>query len=450
MGAAPDDVEGTEGLDPVETTTLRVANLAIEVAEGPDAGRVTRLARAEIRVGRGNECDLVLRDGTVSLHHVTLLVRGHSVRVIDAGSRNGTMLDGCRVVDAFAREGSLIVVGRSTLRIQILDEEVALPLSPRTRFGSLFGRSVAMRRVFTVLERFAGSTATLLVEGETGTGKELVAEAIHETSPRASGPFIIFDCSALSPSLVESELFGHLRGAFTGAVTERLGAFEAADGGTLFLDEIGELPLDLQPKLLRALERHEVRRIGQNEARRVDVRVVAATNRSLAAEVDAGRFREDLSYRLAVLRVSLPPLRERPEDIPLLIEKMCRELGCAPSDFPQDLQQSFAVRAWPGNVRELRNAITRALSLRPPGGVAAPMAASTATSAVELTRPLKVGREEVADAYERDYLIEAFRRTGGNVTRTAELAGVSRKFVQRALVKYPDLRGAVDENDDGS
>jgi transcriptional regulator with GAF, ATPase, and Fis domain len=279
--------------------------------------------------------------------------------------------------------------------------------------------------------------------GETGTGKELVAEALHDESPRAGGPFVVFDCSAVTPNLIETELFGHVKGAFTGAVGDRVGAFEEADGGTLFLDEIGELPLDLQPKLLRALERREVKRVGSNKPKKVDVRIVAATNRALAEEVNRGRFREDLYYRLAVVEVRLPPLRERGEDVPILIDHFARELGrgAAPA-FSERVVEGFLERTWPGNVRELRNAVARALSLAGPGAPAPAVVPETALAAgpevasafaIDLKVPLKISVERLIDAYERAYLTEALRETGGNVSRAAELAGVNRKFIQRAF-----------------
>jgi transcriptional regulator with GAF, ATPase, and Fis domain len=312
----------------------------------------------------------------------------------------------------------------------------------------MLGRSVAMRRVFAVLERISPTDTTVLIDGETGTGKELVAEAIHEESQRSGGPFVVFDCSAVSATLIESELFGHVRGSFTGAVGDRPGAFEAADGGTLFLDEIGELPLDLQPKLLRALERREVRRVGSNVARRVDVRIVAATNRNLAREVERGKFREDLYYRLAVIPVSLPPLRERLDDISLLVrhfEEQLRARSGSPSPLPDEIVAGLAARSWPGNVRELRNAVARALSLGSAGAAGGPAApqAAVGEGPVDLNEPLLAGRERVADVYERTYIEAALKQTGGNVSRAAELAQVNRKFIQRAMKRF-GLRGDID------
>jgi transcriptional regulator with GAF, ATPase, and Fis domain len=290
-----------------------------------------------------------------------------------------------------------------------------------------------MRQLFTLLERIAPTEDTVLVEGETGTGKELVAEAIHEQSQRAAGPFIVFDCSAVSEGVLESELFGHLRGAFTGAVADRLGAFEAADGGTLFLDEIGELPIQLQPKLLRAIERGEIRPVGDTNPRRIDVRIVAATNRNLADEVSRGRFREDLFYRIAVVSLRLPPLRERLDDVPLLVDHFVEQLrrGRRDAQVPESAQRAFRAHAWPGNVRELRNAVARSLSL---GHYAEVQPA--AVGEVDLSVPLKVARDRVAEAHERAYLREALRRAGGNVTHAAEIAGVSRRFIQRAMKRY--------------
>ncbi len=432
-----------------ERATLRSRKLHIEIADGPDRGRVVELPGPSIEVGSARTGDLVLADPTVSRHHVTIAIERDGVRVIDAGSRNGTTVDGVRVRDAWARADSLIVLGGTTLRLRLLEGEIDLPLSTRARFGGLLGNSVAMRRVFAMLERIAVTDSTVLVEAETGTGKELVAEALHEEGPRASGPFVVFDCSAVSASLIESELFGHVRGAFTGAVADRAGAFEAADGGTLFLDEIGELPLDLQPKLLRALERLEVRRVGESTARRVDVRIVAATHRSLATEVDAGKFREDLYYRLAVVRVGLPPLRERVEDIPLLVEHFARETarrGQTPVYLPESVVRGFAAQAWPGNVRELRNAVVRAAALGVPEATPAPTPASSTSATIDLSIPLKVARDRVTEAFEVAYLTEALKATGGNVSRAAELAGVNRKFIQRAM-KGHDLRATGDGED---
>ncbi|MGK3998609.1 sigma 54-interacting transcriptional regulator [Sorangium sp. So ce1024] len=449
---------------------LASRKIRVEVVDGPDRGLVAELPGPEARVGLGRECDLVLKDPTVSRLHLVVRVEDERIRVIDAGSLNGTAVDGVEVRDAYARPDAAISIGGTTMRLRMLSDVVELPLSQRERFGGMLGRSVAMRRLFAVLERVAATDATVLVEGETGTGKELVAEAIHEESPRQGGAFVVFDCSAVSASLIESELFGHVRGAFTGAFADRPGAFEAADGGTLFLDEIGELPLDLQPKLLRALERREVRRVGSNVPRRVDVRIVAATNRNLAREVERGKFREDLYYRLAVIQVALPPLRERQGDIPHLVRHFEQELrprSGSPPPLSEEVVAGLASRSWPGNVRELRNAVARALSLGAAGGAGGRPAAATALGAtpgptlastsdsgapgepaVDLNEPLLVGRERVAEAYEKAYLDAALRQTGGNVSRAAELARVNRKFIQRAMKRY-GLRGDAEGSGEG-
>ncbi|MFO0756841.1 MAG: sigma 54-interacting transcriptional regulator [Byssovorax sp.] len=417
--------------------------LRFQVVSGPDQGKVADLPGVQSTIGTGKECDLVLTDPTVSRVHLTARIEGESIRIIDAGSRNGTRIDDLSIRDAYARPDSTVRIGDTSLRLQMTGDVIELPLSTRDRFGALIGKSDAIRRVFALLERIAPGEATVLIEGETGTGKELVAEAIHDESARGAGPFIVFDCSAVSATLIESELFGHLRGAFTGAISDRAGAFEAAHGGTLFLDEVGELPLDLQPKLLRVLERREVRRLGANVARKVDVRVVAATNRSLAREVEGGRFREDLYYRLAVIPVSLPPLRERQGDIPLLVRHFEAELGGARGARLGDEQVSaLAARTWPGNVRELRNAVARAVSLGSVGAAGGPAAppSSPAAPAIDLDEPLLSGRERVAEAYEKAYVELALQRTGGNVSRAAELCKVNRKHIQRAIRRF-GLRG---------
>jgi len=423
---------------------LSTRKIRVEVTDGPDRGAVADLPGPEARVGSGRENGLVLSDRRVSRVHLTLRVEKDAIRVIDEGSKNGTFLDGVRVQDAFARPDSTLRVGESALRLGMLDDVLHLPLSLHERIGNLIGRSVPMRRVFSLIEQVARSDARLLVEGETGTGKELVAEAVHQMSRRAAGPFVVVDCSAVSATLIESELFGHVRGAFTGAVSDRAGAFEAADRGTVFLDEVGELPLNLQPNLLRVLERGEVRRLGSNVTQRIDVRVVAATNRTLAREVDRGRFREDLYYRLAVISVHLPPLREHPEDIPLLVQHFEALLADRHpgAKLPDALVEAFAARSWPGNVRELRNAVERALSL---GSLFSPASASEESRssppppvglAIDLEEPLLAGLARVKEAYEKAYIEAMLKKVGGNITQAARLSQVDRKTIQRAVGFY--------------
>jgi DNA-binding NtrC family response regulator len=429
----------TDALPVTEASRLRVRRIRLEIAGGPDAGQKLDLDGPEVIVGGGDECDVVLRDRAVSRRHLQLRVEGRGLRVTDLASRNGTTIDGLAILDAVARPDSEIRIGQTTLHLRLLDDQVELPLSRREEFGALIGRSIPMRRLFTLLERIAPTDTTVLIHGETGTGKELIAEALHDQAPRASGPFVVFDCSAVTASLMESELFGHVRGAFTGAVSDRAGALEAADGGTLFLDEIGELPLELQPKLLRALERREVRRVGSHERRQVDVRIVAATHRDLAAEVERGRFREDLYYRLAVVRVAVPPLREHADDIPLLVQSFVRQLSRDPgAGLPEATVRRFQQQRWPGNVRELRNAVARALTIGVPGsGAAGPSGQADGggggQAAIDLTVPFKEARQRVIDSFERDYLAAALADSGGSITRAAEQVGVNRKLIYRTL-----------------
>ena len=406
---------------------LRSHKLGIEVIEGPDKGSSREFAGPDVRVGRSPHCDLVLNDGTVSRHHLTLSVQQNGLKVSDSGSRNSVILDGVRVRDAWARPESVIQIGNSAIRIKLLAEFAEIELPSRTRFGEIIGESVPMRRLFGVLEKLAQVSTTVLIEGETGTGKELVAEALHDEGPRAQQPLVVFDCSAISPALIESELAGHKRGSFTGATSDRMGAFESANGGTLFIDEVGELPLDLQPKLLRMLEQREVRPIGSDKVRRADVRIIAATNRSLQAEVDGGRFREDLYYRLAVARVQIPPLRERLDDIPLLLEYFYRQLA-TPNTPPLDreLVRTLQTRSWPGNVRQLRNAIETLLSGAEPAVDEHP---PQAAGQIDLSVPFKVAQER----FEQAYVEAAMKASIGNVSKAAELAGINRRFIQRVL-----------------
>jgi len=313
----------------------------------------------------------------------------------------------------------------------------------------LLGHSVAMRQLFGILERVAPSEATILIQGETGTGKEVTAEAIHSYSSRAEGSFIAIDCGAIAANLVESELFGHVKGAFTGAMTDRRGVFEEADGGTLFLDEIGELPLDLQPKLLRALETRTIRRVGSTQSNPIDVRVVAATNRDLAEEVNRGTFREDLYFRLAVVQVSLPPLRSRREDIPTIVKHFINRF--APNSPPPSpaLLQSLSAQPWPGNVRELRNAVERALALAAPSTEVAtdetPQTTPQEAMAPLFALPIKEAIEKWTSDFERQYLENALRHSGGSVSEAARQCGVNRRYVQR-MMKRLGMKAGPDDS----
>src|SRR5690606_11410703 len=328
-------------------------------------GRSHRSAGTTCTIGSAALCDLAIDDPTVSRFHCEILIGDDGARLRDTGSLNGTILDGVQIVEAYLRGGSVLRIGRTSIRFDFGVERHPLQLSEARRFGVLTGESVAMRRIFSMLERAAASEATVLIEGETGTGKTAAARSIHLESARRDGPFVVLDCGAVPAALIEDELFGHEKGAFTGADTRRAGVFEEASGGTLFLDEIGELPPELQPKLLGVLESRQVRRIGAPRATPVDVRLIAATNRDLRQEANIGAFRPDLYYRLAVVRIEMPPLRSRPEDIPSIAAKLLRDLGgddAAVARFARpELADSLRRAAWRGNVRELKNYLERCL-----------------------------------------------------------------------------------------
>ncbi|HVY44585.1 MAG TPA: sigma 54-interacting transcriptional regulator [Minicystis sp.] len=432
---------------------LRIAAVDVVVVEGPDRGLSARLAPVVV-VGTGPGAQLRLRDPAVSRLQCEIAVAGGRITLRDHGSTNGTFVEGYRVRDVDLTPGAVVRVGSTVLRLEGRDEPETVSLSTRTSFGSLVGGSVEMRRIYAVLERIAPTDATVLVEGETGTGKELVARSIHEASRRAQMPFVTVDCGALPENLIESELFGHVRGAFTGAVGDRTGAFEEAHGGTLFLDEIGELPLALQPKLLRALESRTVRRIGSNKARPVDLRVIAATNRNLVRAVNEGIFREDLYYRLAVIEVRLPPLRARREDLPLLAAHLIERFTGTASPAPPAMLDALFARSWPGNVRELKNFVERSISLGWPPAAGAPTedarrAASILPSATDALVPVHLPMKEAKlawmDAFESVYVRALLEKTGGNVTRAAALAGISRRFFQVMLARTRGNAGAGDE-----
>jgi two-component system, NtrC family, response regulator GlrR len=369
------------------------------------------------------------------------------MRVRDVESTNGIVLGGIRIKDAFVTGDFQIALGETWLAVQWLGETVDREQVQTDRFGDVLGRAPRMRELFADLERIAPSEVSLLIEGETGTGKDLIAESVHAQSQRAGGPFAVFDCGAVAPTLVESELFGHERGAFTGAHATHTGLFEQAHGGTLFIDEIGEFPLDLQPKLLRALEKREIRRIGARQTLAVDVRIIAATNRNLRAEIQQGRFRQDLYFRLATTHVAVPPLRDRMEDLELLVEYFLT-LEIPPrrlSDVPAHVWEMFKNHRWPGNVRELRNAVQR-LTVTPDRplhhdhveSASSPNATAPAQSWLRdgSVVPLRVARREAGDDFERAYLEFVLERSGGNVTRGAALAEVSRQMMQKLMRKH--------------
>jgi transcriptional regulator with GAF, ATPase, and Fis domain len=365
-------------------------------------------------------------------------VKPASILVRDAGSTNGTSCEGVRIHDGEVPAGAVLRIGSSSIRIEVGDEPAFVEVSPNERFGELVGASFEMRRVYAMLERIAAGDATVLVQGETGTGKDVVARSVHAESKRRDRPFVPLDCGAVPENLFESELFGHVRGAFSGATNDRKGVIEEADGGTLFLDEIGELPLGMQAKLLRAIETRSVRRVGANTARPVDVRIIAATNRPLARAVNEGTFREDLYYRLAVVEVVLPPLRSRREDIPMLAAHFHLALG-GQGELPQAFLAMVAQRSFPGNVRELKNYVERAMllgTIAPSAKRAQPVVATKdLADMAPLHLPLKEARQAWTESFEHVYVRAVLERAKGNVTHAAELAGVSRRFMQRLAAR---------------
>jgi DNA-binding NtrC family response regulator len=401
---------------------------------------VVELGLRPVVVGSSPECELVVEDPYVSRRHCQLSLTARGVVVRDLGSRNGTWLGQARVVEAVVGPGVAMSLGHLALTVETKEEVVRVPLAMGTRFGEAVGGSVAMRALFALLQRAARTDEPVLLLGESGTGKELLARAIHQASARSGGPFVVFDCGAVAPSLIESELFGYEKGAFSGASTSRVGLLESAGGGTLFLDELGELPLELQPRLLRALESREVRPVGSNQVRRLDLRVVAATHRDLKSRVAAGEFREDLYYRLAVVEARVPPLRERREDIPLLVEQLLaqRTPPCTLADLPSHALEMMAAHTWPGNVRELRNTLSRLL-LFPGGGELMP-AAAPAPGAGEVGKlgalPFHEARESVVAEFERRYVTEQLRAHGGNVSAAARAMGVSRQFLHKLITQH--------------
>jgi transcriptional regulator with GAF, ATPase, and Fis domain len=411
-----------------------VLGALVRVLDVPAKPSEVRLATGSVTIGSGDGNHVVVPDRTVSRRHAELTLTNEGVVVRDLGSRNGTFYLGQRVGEMVLGLGARVQLGAVTLAIDPDAESLFDGLAfAGDEYRGVLGRSPRMRRLFALLQRLEASTATVLIEGESGVGKEGVARAIHEGSPVARGPFVALNCAAIPQTLVSSELFGHKRGAFTGAIDNRKGAFELADGGTLFLDEIGELPLDVQPTLLRALELGEIRPVG-DAARSVKVRVVAATNRDLASEVGAGRFRQDLFYRLAVVRLQIPPLRARREDIELLARHFAGD-----ASLPDPLVRELESRAWPGNARELRNAIQHwaALGHLPESTSAPPPDLESMIRAmIDPTLPYAEQKEAFLEQFGRAYIVTLLRYTDGNQAAAARIGKLDRTHLGRMMAKY--------------
>ena len=482
--------------------TERQCQLA--VLSGPEQGRVVEVARTPFVVGKGDECDLVLTDPTVSRVHFTIEQAQGAFVIRDPGSTNGTWIDALRIREAWLRPGTVVRAGQQELRFESVFKTIDVAPATADRFGALVGRSVRMRQIFTLLERLAKTESTVVIFGETGTGKSAVAQAIHDASPRKAGPFVTVDCGAIAENLIESELFGHEKGAFTGADRARQGALERAQGGTLFIDELVDLRLDLQPRLLRVLEEREVRRVGSNTPIKLDVRIIAASRFDLWREVQEKRFREDLYFRLAVFSLPLPALRERREDIPLLAAAFARAHARAHPDpsttaavdrllarFTPTTLERLMNHPFPGNVREMRNAIERALTLdadplemltstlassaapspsSPPLAFAMPPSTpppsspraapherantrahepldddARVTLCADCSLPFKEAKERLLEDFEAAYFRRLLASSDGNASALARQAGIDRKHLYTLAKKHNlDWKGRGD------
>jgi len=437
----PDDHTGEASTRAMSARGDTAGVVAIVLSGG--AKGTSRPLRETLRIGKAPDNDLVLPDDTVSRHHCELVRGKGGIQVKDLGSTNGTRVQGARITEAVVSPGAVLKVGEVEIVIRAAVRNVEVLPSDQTRFGDALGASLGMRTIFGVLERIAPTDATVLFEGETGTGKDVLARATWKASARAQKPFVVVDCGAVSYSLIESEIFGHERGAFTGAVAARQGAFELAEGGTVFLDEIGELPLDVQPKLLRVLETREYRRVGGNRLLRADVRVIAATKRNLQREVEGGKFREDLYFRLAVVPLTVPPLRGRREDIPLLVDAILKAVPGGMT-VSQETMESLASHDWPGNVRELRNVLDRAVYMGRAIGesqlhlVSLPTAgpASGDVFHFDASKSYRETRAKFDAEFERRYVKWLLGRHGSNVSAAAREAKMDRKHLHDMAKKH--------------
>jgi DNA-binding NtrC family response regulator len=429
-------------------TTLKVRKCKLSITTGPEAGKVLVSDKERLRVGAHSTNDLVLgEDRAASRHHFEIQYTERGYLVIDLNSTNGTFLDGRRVERAYLSSGSQVRAGQTMVTFAPIDEEVTVEPDRDGELEGMVGQSVKMRQIFGLIKKIAPMDVSVVVQGETGTGKELVARAVHTLSGRKRGPFVVLDCGAIPPNLIESELFGHEKGAFTGAIASRPGAFERASGGTIFLDELGELRVDLQPKLLRVLENREVRRVGGNEVIEVDVRVIAATNRDLVKEIQAGNFREDLYFRLSVINIQLPPLRQRREDVPIIIRKALADPDVVSRHGKKRVMPAaMAVLqgySWPGNIRELVNVVSHVLTFSDGEEIdVSHLPARLQGQQKEQPLPFnehlsfKDAKEQLLESFEREYITQVLKRCDGNISRAARESGLHRKSVERLVKKY--------------
>jgi DNA-binding NtrC family response regulator len=466
----PAQSTGTISIAPRDSDTPS-ATFVLLAVDGADRGArwvIDATSPSRILLGKSPTCDIRLADPAVSRRHASLHVSRSRLRLTDLGSTNGTFVNGIMIGDAWLDGGEFVRVGETSFHVQAGEARGPVPLSQRTSFGQVVGGSEPMRRLYPLCEKLAASDVPVVIEGETGTGKEVLAESLHAMWRRADGPFVVFDCVAAPPTLLETLLFGYEKGAFTGAATSRAGVFERAHSGTLLIDEIGDLDIGLQPKLLRVIQTREVQRVGRSGATKVDVRVIAVTRRDLDREVQAGRFRDDLFFRLNVARIELPPLRERRGDVTLLARHFWEQLGGAGRPIPPELLQRCEDYAWPGNVRELQNLVARHLALgeladletlMPPSAVRDPLVAAFEGSQAAPGRDdcgsapdfvdeiiarnlvLSDARERVLDVFERRYVEHMLRVHRGNVTRAAAAAGLARRYFH--VLRTKRVRGGV-------
>jgi transcriptional regulator with GAF, ATPase, and Fis domain len=495
MEPGPDDAPSFEGsglttmFEGAWATVQRLRKGKLVVVSGADQGKELEIVKPRVTGGRSIISDLVLADKAVSGTHFEIAARDDGYRLRDLNSRNGVYVGDLRIREVFLRPGTVFRLGHTSIQFQPMQDVVEIELSKRDRFDAIIGGSAAMRQIFAQLEKVAPSELTVLITGETGTGKEMVARAVHNASPRKAKPFVVLDCGSIPKELIESTLFGHEKGSFTGAIGQHLGCFEQANGGTIFLDEIGELDITLQPKLLRVLEQREIKRVGGDKTIKVDVRVLAATNRDLREEVNKGNFREDLYFRLSVVHVELPPMRERKEDVASLANHFLRDIAGRRGmqmSFGPDAMAAMLAHAWPGNVREMRNVVERAAALSDgptitradlvfgrelgpsvsashdlaKAGIAGAQRAVAAEAGVELPagsgpaifdgallKPglgFKQAKQTVVDAFEAAYLEALLGRNDGNITRSANEAGLTRYHL-RELLKRHGVKGGEQE-----